>query len=281
MVLVTVILVNVERFENVRTFLHFLPSLSARSSKLLNLHMRRNPFGQAIWVKRLMIWIFGMASWPRFNLRYTPSIEGAELFQALPERNVLIVSNHQTYFADVIFIQHVIFSSLAGRPNSIRFPSFLFTRKTNIYFVAAEETMRSGILPRIMTAGGAVTVKRTWRAAGKDTQRSVDLNDTSKVLTALSDGWVISFPQGTTTPFMPGRKGTAHIIRQSGATVVPVVIDGFRRAFDKRGLKTKKRGTTLRLRVKEPLTFPPEMDPEEMMEKIMLAIEQQENKSET
>lgn len=245
----------------------------------LNLGMRRNSFGQPVWVKRLMIWIFGLASWPRFNFRYTPVIEGAELFRKLPDRNVLIVSNHQTYFADVVFIQHVIFNALSGRSNSIRYPAFLFTKKTNIYFVAAEETMKSGILPRIMTAGGAVTVKRTWRDAGKDTKREVDLNDTSKVLMALDDGWVISFPQGTTKPFMPGRKGTAHIIKNSGAVVVPVVIDGFRRAFDKKGLKTKKRGTELRLIVKEPMEFDNDASPEEMMNQIMLAIQQVDHES--
>lgn len=239
--------------------------------------MRRNAFGQPVWVKRIMIFIFGAATWPRFNLKYTPVITGAELFAELPETNVLIVSNHQTYFADVIFIQHAIHSSLQGKPNNIFYPGFLLKPKTNIYFVAAEETMKSGLLPRIMTAGGAITVKRTWREAGVDTKRDVDLNDTSKVLTALQSGWVITFPQGTTSPFKPGRKGTAHIIKQTGATVVPVVIDGFRRAFDKKGLKTKKRGVELRMIVKPPLRFAPDESPEKIMDQIMEAIEQRED----
>lgn len=239
-------------------------------------HMRRNVFGQPVWVKRMMIAIFGLASWPRFNLRYTPVISGAELYPTLPENNVLIVSNHQTYFADVIFIQHAIHAALNRRPNSIFYPGFLIRPKTNIYFVAAEETMKSGILPRIMMAGGAITVKRTWREKGKDTKREVDFNDISKVLTALSDGWVISFPQGTTSPFSPGRKGTAHIIKQTRATVVPIVIDGFRRGFDKKGLKTKKRGVELRMTIKPPLTIDYDADAESIIQQVMTAIEQDE-----
>ena len=52
---------------------------------------------------------------------------------------------------------------------------------------------------------------------------------------------VITFPQGTTTPFKPIRKGTAHIIKRYKPIVVPIVIDGFRRSFDKKGLRVKKK----------------------------------------
>ncbi len=51
---------------------------------------------------------------------------------------------------------------------------------------------------------------------------------------------VITFPQGTTKSFKPVRKGTAHIIKQYKPIVVPIVIDGFRRSFDRKGLRTKK-----------------------------------------
>lgn len=238
--------------------------------------MRRNIFGQPVWVKRVMIALFGLFSWPRFNLRYTPVIKGAEVFKTLPETNVLIVSNHQTYFADVLFIQHALHAALNGSINKIFYPGFLLNPKTNVYFVAAEETMKSGLLPRLMTAGGAITVKRTWREKGQDTQREVDLNDTSKVVTALENGWVISFPQGTTSPFKPGRKGTAHIIKQTNAIVVPIVIDGFRRAFDKKGLKTKKRGVELRMTIKPPMNLDYEAPAEVIIDQIMEAIEQKD-----
>lgn len=223
-----------------------------------------------------MIALFGLLSWPRFNLRYNAEITGAEIYPQLPEQGVLIVSNHQTYFADVIFIQHAIHAALNGRPNSIYYPGFLINPKINMYFVAAEETMKSGILPRIMAAGGAITVKRTWREKGQDTQRAVDFNDISKVTTALSEGWVISFPQGTTSPFKPGRKGTAHIVKHTKAVVIPIVIDGFRRAFDKKGLKTKKRGVCLRMTIKPPLNIDYEADAETIIDQIMEAIEQRE-----
>ncbi|MCH2200135.1 MAG: 1-acyl-sn-glycerol-3-phosphate acyltransferase [Flavobacteriales bacterium] len=239
--------------------------------------MKRNAFGQPLWVKRSLIRIFGAASWPRFNWKYEAEIEGAEVFQEVRDKNVLIVSNHQTYFADVTFMFHVIQSAIAGKPNNIHFPGFLLAKKTNIYFVAAEETMSKGFLPKLMRAGGAITVKRTWRKDGENTKREVDPKDPEKVVTALNDGWVISFPQGTTTPFVQGRKGTAHLIKQTEAVVVPVVIDGFRRAFDKKGLVKKKKGTTLRMQVKEPLKINFDAPVDDILHQIMDAIEQTED----
>ena len=53
---------------------------------------------------------------------------------------------------------------------------------------------------------------------------------------------MVTFPQGTTTAFKPIRRGTAHIIKTNKPVVVPIVIDGFRRSFDKKGLQIKKRG---------------------------------------
>ena len=72
--------------------------------------------------------------------------------------------------------------------------------------------MKSGVLPKIMALGGVLIVKRTWRKDGEATSRPIDKKDTGKMTQALEKGWVISFPQGTTTPFVPGRKGKAHIL---------------------------------------------------------------------
>jgi 1-acyl-sn-glycerol-3-phosphate acyltransferase len=236
----------------------------------------KDVFGNSLFLKKTLIRVLGLFSHRRYRGFNELQIEGSEIIRDLPDNNVLFVANHQTYFADVIFIQHVIHAALNGRPNTIFYPGFFIRPKTNIYFVAAEETMKSGILPRIMMAGGAITVKRTWREKGKDTKRNVDFNDISKVLTALGDGWVISFPQGTTSPYSPGRKGTAHIIKQTKATVVPIVIDGFRRAFDKKGLKTKKRGVELRMTIKPPMDIDYDADPEVIINQVMAAIEQDE-----
>src|SRR5690606_21383428 len=92
---------------------------------------------------------------------------------------------------------------------------------------------------------------------------------------ALTDGWVITFPQGTTKSFKPVRKGTAHIIKQHKPIVVPVVIDGFRRSFNKKGLWLKKKGILQSLVIKQPLAVDYENDNiETIVEKIEYAIEQ-------
>lgn len=235
---------------------------------------KKNIFNQRIFVKKFIIRFFGLIVYFRFNLRYKTDIKGAELFKKLPEKNVLIISNHQTYFADVSFFLHVIYAALKGRENTVKFPGFLFPKKHNIYYVAAEETMKSGLLPKLLALSGAITIKRSWREAGQNVRRKVDKKDTQNIDKALDDGWVITFPQGTTSPYAMGRKGTAIIAKTHECVVVPVVIDGFRRAFDKKGLKTKKTGSTLKMRVKDPLDIDYSKTVEEIMDQMMRAIEQ-------
>ena len=137
--------------------------------------------------------------------------------------------------------------------------------------------MQSGILPRILSYVGAITVERTWRSKGKDVteKREVNPNDTENIKIALNDGWVITFPQGTTRSFKPVRKGTAHIIKQHKPIVVPIVIDGFRRSFDRKGLRIKKKGILQSMVIKEPLVIDYDNESiEEIVEKIEFAIEQ-------
>ena len=122
---------------------------------------------------------------------------------------------------------------------------------------------------------GSVSIERTWRAEGKDVNRQVKMSDISNIGMALNDGWVITFPQGTTTPWKPLRKGTAHIIKRYKPVVVPVVIDGFRRSFDKKGLLIKKKGILQSLVVKEPLEIDYENESvDSIIEKLEYAIEQ-------
>ena len=139
---------------------------------------------------------------------------------------------------------HVFNASLKGRIDSIKNIFYIWNPKLNIYYVSAKETMQSGILPRIMGYTGAITVERTWREKGKNItdKKAVNPKDTENIKRALNDGWVITFPQGTTKAFKPVRKGTAHIIKEHQPIVVPIVIDGFRRSFDKKGLWLKKKG---------------------------------------
>ena len=236
---------------------------------------KRNPFGHICIIKKWLIRIFGVLTHRRYRGFNDLHIEGSEIIASLPETNVLFISNHQTYFADVVAMFHVFNASLSGRNDSIKNVGYLWQPKMNIYYVAASETMREGLLPRIMAYAGAITVERTWRAKGQDVQREVNPNDTENIKVALKDGWVITFPQGTTRSFKPVRKGTAHIIKQHKPIVVPIVIDGFRRSFDRKGLRVKKKGILQSMVIKPPLEIDYENETiEAIVEKIEFAIEQ-------
>ncbi|MFZ4436632.1 MAG: lysophospholipid acyltransferase family protein [Flavobacterium psychrophilum] len=236
---------------------------------------KRNPFGHILFIKKWLILIFGFLTHPRYRGMNQLQIEGSEIITQLPDTNVLFISNHQTYFADVVAMFHVLNASLSGRKDSIKNVLYLWNPKLNIYYVAAKETMQEGWLPRVLAYVGAITVERTWRANGQDVQRDVNLNDTENIKIALDDGWVITFPQGTTKSFKPVRKGTAHIIKQHRPIVVPIVIDGFRRSFDKKGLRLKKKGVQQSFVIKPPLQIDYDNDSiEQIVEKIEYAIEQ-------
>ena len=134
--------------------------------------------------------------------------------------------------------------------------------------------MKGSWISRLFALGGALTVKRTWRAEGAEIRRGLDPSDTRKVTRALENNWVITFPQGTTKPFAPGRKGTAFIIKQTKPIVVPVMISGFWRAFNKKGLKFKKKGSQLSVSFKEPLQIDYDAPAENILAQIMDSIQQ-------
>lgn len=255
----------------------FFVNLCFEFHKLMMKIFKRNPFGHILFIKKWLIRIFGIITHRRYRGFNELQIEGSEILKSLPERNVLFISNHQTYFADVVAMFHVFNASLSGRNDSIKNIGYLWQPKMNIYYVAASETMKAGILPRILSYIGAITVERTWRSKGKDIseKREVNPNDTENIKIALDDGWVITFPQGTTKSFKPVRKGTAHIIKQHKPIVIPIVIDGFRRSFDKKGLRMKKKGILQSFIIKEPLNIDYEKETiEEIVEKVEYAIEQ-------
>ena len=236
---------------------------------------KKNPFGHYLFLKKWIIRIFGIISHSRYKNFNTLQIEGSEILRDLPEKNVLFISNHQTYFADVAAMMHVFNAALSGRVDSIKNIGYIWNPKLNIYFVAAAETMKSGLLPKIFAYAGSVSIDRTWRAAGKEINRQVKLSDVSNIGKALDDGWVITFPQGTTKPFKPIRRGTAHLIKTYKPIVVPIVIDGFRRSFDKKGLLIKKRGVLQSMVIKKPLEIDYDNDSvEKIVQDIEFAIEQ-------
>jgi len=236
---------------------------------------KRNPFGHILFLKKWIIRVFGTISHGRYRRFNNLQIEGSEILRNLPDNNVLFVSNHQTYFADVAAMFHVFNASLKGRVDNIENIGYIWNPKLNIYFVAAGETMKSGLLPKIFAYAGSVSIDRTWRSNGKNVNRQVKNSDISNIGKALKDGWVITFPQGTTTAFKPIRRGTAHIIKTYKPTVVPIVIDGFRRSFDKKGLAIKKRNVLQSMVIKKPLDIDYENeDVKDIVKKIEFAIEQ-------
>lgn len=236
---------------------------------------KRNPFGHILFVKKWIIRILGVLSHRRFNKFNKLIIEGSEVIKSLPENKVLFVSNHQTYFADVTAMIHVFNASLSGRVDSIKNVGYLWQPKMNIYFIAAKETMRSGLFPRILAYAGSVSIDRTWRAKGEQVNRQVKMSDISNIGKALDDGWVITFPQGTTTPYKPIRRGTAHIIKKYKPIVIPIVIDGFRRSFDKKGIRIKKKNILQSMEIKKSLDIDYDNDSiENIVKKIEHAIEQ-------
>ncbi|MGB0294785.1 MAG: lysophospholipid acyltransferase family protein [Flavobacteriaceae bacterium] len=203
------------------------------------------------------------------------SIEGSEILRMLPDKKVLFVSNHQTYFADVIAMYHVFNAALTGRNDSIKNVLYLYQPKLNIYYIAAKETMKKSLLTKLFAYAGSISVERTWRASGQEVNRQVKMSDISNIGIAINDGWVITFPQGTTRAWAPLRKGTAHIIKKYKPIVVPVVIDGFRRSFDKKGLYIKKKEVLQTMKVKAPLMLDFDtMDVDEIMNELAFAIEQ-------
>ncbi len=233
----------------------------------------RDPFGNWLILKRIIILVAGIPTYWRIAVANKLKVEGAEYLEKLPNQNVYFISNHQTYFADVITFYHIFCSVKWGFRNRV-LPIALLAPRGRIFYVAASETMKEGFLPKLFSLAGAILVERSWRAKGENVKRTLDTSASDNVSKGLQFGWVVSFPQGTTSPYAPIRKGTAHIIKDNNPIVVPVVIDGFRRAFNKSGLSYKKRNTELKVKFKEPIYFSPDATVEEITEVVKNIIEQ-------
>lgn len=225
-------------------------------------------------VKSIIYFIVGIFSYPGLAIINKLKITGTENLKNLPKRNVLFVSNHQTYFADVITFLHIFSAVKWGKQNRLGIPYYLLNPFTRVYFVAAEETMRGSIISRFFRMAGCITVKRTWNKSAKEIRKGLNPGDTRNIAKALENNWVITFPQGTTTPFASGRKGTAFLIKHNKPIVIPVVINGFGKAFDKKGLKLKKKGSLLSVDFKEPLQINYDDSMENILAQVMDAIEQ-------
>jgi len=238
--------------------------MSKLSDKLKNIRL----------VRAIVYMIVGSASYPGFVIFNKLKIEGTEHLENLPKKNVLFVSNHQTYFAEVIAFLHIFCAVKWRKNNKLGIPYYLLNPFTSVFFVSAAETMKKNFLTRLFELAGSITVKRTWNEGSKEVRQGLDPSDTRKIDRALKNSWIINFPQGTTKNFAPGRKGTVLLIKQNNPIVIPIVISGFNIAFDKKGLKLRKRGTLLSVKFKAPLQIDHTASNDEILEKVMLAIEQ-------
>ena len=214
--------------------------------------MKKNIFGQTILIKRFIIGIVGLITHKTFKSKRF-SIIGSKFLNNIPHENVLFVSNHQTYFYDVIAMLHVFNSSAKGRVDTVKKPRYLLNPKTNLYYIASFETMKKSLITKLLIYAGAVLVKRSWRESGEDMNRDIRTEDPNNIKLALKDGWVITFPRGTTDNTKPVRKGTAHIIKDNKPLVIPVKISGFTDVFQRNSLKILNYKTPFSMEIGRPL----------------------------
>lgn len=58
-------------------------------------------------VRKLFYAVVGLVTYPGLAIVNKIKITGTEYLKQLPKQNVLFVSNHQTYFADVMAFLHI------------------------------------------------------------------------------------------------------------------------------------------------------------------------------
>jgi 1-acyl-sn-glycerol-3-phosphate acyltransferase len=226
--------------------------------------MLRDAFGHLRPVRWAMINLGGYLTVLQLRILNRLRIEGVEHLKSLPSRGVLLVSNHLTHYMDAIVVFHSV--SYLRRP-------YLLWPRTDLYIVAALETMKSrGWLPKLMAYNGTICVKRTWKDGDQRVERKVDPEDVHNIHKGLSGGWVLTYPQGTTTPGAPGRIGCAEIIKQVRPVVVPVRLHGLREAFDKTGLRIRRMRQELSVRYGRPLDIDYEQPASAILGMIMAAI---------
>lgn len=170
------------------------------------------------WLRRGLLAGFGVGfTVPYLTILNDVQVEGDEVLQTLPRRNVVFLANHQTYFLeaiaffDLVYVRH-------------QFP----LENPVVRFSAAEETMKQNLLTKLMTLVGGVTFKRSFRDAGEDVRRAVDMDGVARVEEAIRDGWLLHFPAGTTRRGAPLRSAVTRLLHNTGAVALPVRVDGFR-----------------------------------------------------
>src|SRR3982074_2749140 len=92
-------------------------------------------------LKSIAYFFIGIFTYPGLAIINKIKISGTEHLKDLPRKKVLFISNHQTYFADVITFLHIFCAVKWGRQNKLGVPYYLLNPFTRVYYVAAEETM--------------------------------------------------------------------------------------------------------------------------------------------
>jgi 1-acyl-sn-glycerol-3-phosphate acyltransferase len=170
------------------------------------------------WLRRGLLAGFGVGfTVPYFTILNDVQVEGDEVLDTLPRRNVVFLANHQTYFLeaiaffDLVYVRH-------------QFP----LEDPVVRFSAAEETMKQNLLTKLMTLAGGVTFKRSFRDAGEDVRRPVDLEGVARIEEAIKAGWLLHFPAGTTRKGAPLRSAVTRLLHNAKAVALPLRVDGFR-----------------------------------------------------
>jgi 1-acyl-sn-glycerol-3-phosphate acyltransferase len=170
------------------------------------------------WLRRGLLASFGVGfTVPYFAILNDVHVEGDEVLKELPRRNVVFLANHQTYFLEAIAFFDLVY---------VRHQMPL--ESPIVRFSAAEETMKQNLLTKLMTLAGGVTFRRSFREAGEDVRRAVDMEGVARVEEAIQDGWLLHFPAGTTKKGAPLRGGVSRLLHNTKAVALPMRVDGFR-----------------------------------------------------
>ena len=86
-------------------------------------------FKESKFVKGAVYALVGALSFPGLTIFNRLKVNGMENLQQLPKQNVLFVSNHQTYFADVITFLHIFCAVSWRKKNGLGIPFYLLLRK--------------------------------------------------------------------------------------------------------------------------------------------------------
>jgi 1-acyl-sn-glycerol-3-phosphate acyltransferase len=170
------------------------------------------------WLRRGLLAGFGVGfTVPYFAILNDVHVEGDEVLKDLPRKNVVFLANHQTYFLEAIAFFDLVY---------VRHQMPL--ESPIVRFSAAEETMKQNLLTKLMTLAGGVTFKRSFREAGEDVRRAVDMEGVARVEEAIHDGWLLHFPAGTTKKGAPLRGGVTRLLHNTKAVALPMRVEGFR-----------------------------------------------------